>query len=547
MAIDAETRREIEKQARQYDVEKEKVKTRIQKNVETAIEKLTAAEKTLLDEVEIEFGENPFLKFLTKIDSGNPPEDAEVRSALARGVPKDVGPSEESFCSLLKEIDAFVSWREKAVLVPSNITTKSTTWDSSTLVWDAVEGASFYQIEMDGSKSWDASTENTFTKRGLLAGTEHSFRVRAVRGSSVSEWSDSVKGRTQKLLVPSNITTKSITWDSITVTWDDDIIASSYQIEVDGGKTLYRVMTNTFTQRGLLADTEHSFRVRAVRGSTVSEWSDVVKEKTQKELVPSNITAQSGITWDSITLTWDVVEGASFYQIEVDGSKFWGESTTNSFTQRRLPADTEHSFRVRVVKGSTVSEWSDAVNGRTQKKSFESSVWKECPDYVDEENKYSLDEKNPRVATRVKDYGWCTIIGNTALPLNTVTSWSVKVLESKLDGGDIHIGVAPSHINQNEDDNYDKCGWYFYCYASVLCSGPPHEYRGKKYGPRKERGNYIHTGDSVGVVMDTAKGELSFVLNGVNLGVAYEGIPLDRPLVPCVLLGCKGDSVELVV
>ena len=57
----------------------------------------------------------------------------------------------------------------------------------------------------------------------------------------------------------------------------------------------------------------------------------------------------------------------------------------------------------------------------------------------------------------------------------------------------------------------------------------------------------MHTGDSVGVVMDTAKGELSFVLNGVNLGVAYEGIPLDKPLVPCVILGREGDSVELVI
>ena len=55
----------------------------------------------------------------------------------------------------------------------------------------------------------------------------------------------------------------------------------------------------------------------------------------------------------------------------------------------------------------------------------------------------------------------------------------------------------------------------------------------------------MHTGDSVGVVMDTAKGELSFVLKGVNLGVAYEGIPLDKPLVPCVLLYWSGDSVEL--
>ena len=45
--------------------------------------------------------------------------------------------------------------------------------------------------------------------------------------------------------------------------------------------------------------------------------------------------------------------------------------------------------------------------------------------------------------------------------------------------------------------------------------------------------------------MDTTKGELSFVVNGVNLGVAYEGIPLDKPLVPCVILRHRGDSVEL--
>ena len=77
-------------------------------------------------------------------------------------------------------------------------------------------------------------------------------------------------------------------------------------------------------------------------------------------------------------------------------------------------------------------------------------------------------------------------------------------------------------------------------------SGPPHNYKGKDYGPRKGDGEYVHTEDSVGVVMDTAKGELSFALGGVNLGVAYEGIPLDKPLVPCVLLKYKEDSVELV-
>ena len=55
----------------------------------------------------------------------------------------------------------------------------------------------------------------------------------------------------------------------------------------------------------------------------------------------------------------------------------------------------------------------------------------------------------------------------------------------------------------------------------------------------------MHNWGSVGVVMDTVKGELSFALNGVNLGVAYKGIPLNKPLVPCVLLGNDNDSVEI--
>ena len=47
--------------------------------------------------------------------------------------------------------------------------------------------------------------------------------------------------------------------------------------------------------------------------------------------------------------------------------------------------------------------------------------------------------------------------------------------------------------------------------------------------------------------MDTTKSELSFVVNGVNLGVAFDGIPLDKPLVPCVLLYWEDDSVELII
>ena len=266
--------------------------------------------------------------------------------------------------------------------------------------------------------------------------------------------------------------------------------------------------------------------------------------------VPSNVRAKS-TTWDSIALTWDAVEGASFYQIEVDENKFWYTSPSNEFTKRGLPPETERSFKVRAVRGNSVSEWSDVVKGRAQKELFEYSGWKACP-AIYYGMRYSVDERNSRVARKKGGKtlinGRCTIIGNTPLPLNQMTSWSIKILESwDNNGSGIWIGVAPSDISQSKDDNRNKCGWYFECYESILWSGSPHNYRGKEYGPRKGNGKYVHTGDSVGVVMDTAKGELSFILNGVNLGVAFEGIPLDKPLVPCVILEEQNDSVELII
>ena len=208
-------------------------------------------------------------------------------------------------------------------------------------------------------------------------------------------------------------------------------------------------------------------------------------------------------------------------------------------------ANTTYSLKMRIARQGMNTQWSDETEF-TSPEFKDLCVWKECPDDVDVKRKYSADEENPRIATKIESGEYCFIIGNTPLPLNKVTSWSIKVLKSEdNDGGGIYIGVAPSDIDQNED-NYKKCGWYFDCHESTLWSGP-HNYRDKKYGPRGKDGEYVYARDFIGVVMDTTNGELSFVLNGVNLGVAYEGIPLNKPLVPCVVLGYKDDSVELVI
>ncbi len=302
--------------------------------------------------------------------------------------------------------------------------------------------------------------------------------------------------------------------------------------------------------------------------SIILDTSEVKADINSSIPVPANITARS-MTGDSVTLKWDEVKNAVAYQVEVDGSLVWRTATGTTYTVRKLEAEVEHSFRVRAVReakeevknhsGETrtairnkMSEWSAPVTERTHEMPFESVQWVKCPDDLDEERKYTLGAENPKVVKKAGSEK-VIIIGNAPIPVEKVTSWSIKVIASKEGNGkDIFIGVAPFDIEQTSDDDfgYDavcKCGWFIDCYDSTLYSGAPHGYKNREYGPKFEKGKYVHAGDTIGVVMDTEKGNLSFVLNGVKFGNAFSAIPTDSPLVPCVVLGCDGDSVEFAI
>ena len=283
-------------------------------------------------------------------------------------------------------------------------------------------------------------------------------------------------------------------------------------------------------------------------GDSVELDTSGVKENVDPSIpVPFSINSKSD-KWDSITLTWSGAwKRSSLYQVEMNGSIF-SLSEKTSFVKKGLLPESEHTLRVRTVRGNRVSKWSEAVKIRTQVPSFSESSWKDCSNASSRERKYYLGMLSSKVATK-SEYGTsCTIIANTPLPKNKVTSWYVKIVKTWNNGESIYVGVAPSGINVDENDNHKKCGWYLHCHDSLLWSGPPHNYQGREYGPRKEKsGEYVHTGDSVGVVMDMKNGDLSFILENRCLDVGYDGIPLDEPLVPCVTLSFEGDSVELDV
>ena len=279
--------------------------------------------------------------------------------------------------------------------------------------------------------------------------------------------------------------------------------------------------------------------------------SEVSENVNHGMSVPGNVAARSH-TWDSVTLTWAEVPGAAYYQFEIDGSKSCETAAATVFTKTGLLEDAMYTFRVRAVKGNEVSEWSEPAKERVLRNTFENAIWRGCPEGVDADKRYAVSVTSPRVATKVgaRDSAstWSTIVGNTPIPRKMVVSWEVRLLNlRKNKGHEVLVGVAPASIDQNYDVNYEKCGWYFECYYSKLYAGPPNDvYVNKKYKPRKKNGRFVHTGDSVGVTMDTTKGSLSFSMNEIDYGVAFDRIPLDKPLVPCVLLLWNENSVELM-
>ena len=118
-----------------------------------------------------------------------------------------------------------------------------------------------------------------------------------------------------------------------------------------------------------------------------------------------------------------------------------------------------HCFKVCVRCHGKQTMWSDTAE-LTAPEFSECCVWKKCPSRVEGNRKYDVDEKCP-VAAKSPRNGWSTVVGSGLLPPGKATEWHVRILKSKYNDCDsLYVGVAPSDINQNEDCNYEKCGWY---------------------------------------------------------------------------------------
>ncbi|MDK8194491.1 fibronectin type III domain-containing protein [Paenibacillus sp. UMB7766-LJ446] len=238
----------------------------------------------------------------------------------------------------------------------SGLTINTVTNAAIALKWNAVTGATGFDLEIDGTVV--AVTGVAYTKSGFAANTDHTFRIRSKNAAGLGTWSDLISGTTQ-LSTPVLKATSEET--AINLTWAEIADATKYEVEADG-VVVATVNEPSYTHSNLLAGTAHKHRVRALTDTNTSAWTAILTQNT----LPASVT---GLTVNSVTniaiaLKWNAVTGATAYDLEIDGTVV--VVTGVAYTKSSLAANTDHTFRIRSKNAAGVGTWSDLIKGTTQ-------------------------------------------------------------------------------------------------------------------------------------------------------------------------------------
>jgi hypothetical protein len=252
--------------------------------------------------------------------------------------------------------------------IPNNLTATAGT-NEIILSWDAAERAEEYDIEADGEVI-ATITDTSYTHDGLTSDTKHTYRVKARNIGGESDYSAMVTAYTLSDttgMVLANVAAV-VTNTSITLMWDAVAADTEYDVEVDG-EIKDNGKNTMYIHSGLQPVTSHTYKIRPRKGEEIGPWCAVLAISTLPNApdAPDNIRAI--VTNTTIQLVWDPEDGATGYDIEIDGGPV--ESTTDTtFIHKDLIPGTEHSYRIRAKNIGGAAAWSEAIVKSTIKPTY---------------------------------------------------------------------------------------------------------------------------------------------------------------------------------
>ena len=243
--------------------------------------------------------------------------------------------------------------------VPTNIK-KTATETTATISWGAVNGATAYDIQFDGTTYRVSGTSKTFT--GLTAGKAYSFAVRSKNADADSAYTAQITVTTPPK-APTTISAES-TDNSVTVKWNAMSGAFGYIVRFNNMNYGVPASDTSYTITGLTAKTSYSYQIccKSVDGTGSYSSSRTVTTQAQKLAVPTNINKTATDT--SATISWGAVSGATGYNLQFNGTTYYSVSG-RSKTFTGLTANKSYAFKVCAKNGTVTGSYSTEMTVTT--------------------------------------------------------------------------------------------------------------------------------------------------------------------------------------
>lgn len=211
------------------------------------------------------------------------------------------------------------------------------------IVWDAVEGATQYNIYLN-NELYAGSNQNSVNLKELQPNTEYTIFVEAVDNLGIIGISDPIMFTTMPL-EPSPIRgiSAKVENGSLILNWlpsPTEEAVTKYNVYVDNEKITEATTSNTVINN--ITPGRHYIEVKAVndyKEGPAGNLSINIKTLNSFKLYMSNHTS------DSITLFWENVKEADHYNIFVNDN-YLDTTKSNQYTIENLQPDTVYIIKV---------------------------------------------------------------------------------------------------------------------------------------------------------------------------------------------------------
>ena len=180
----------------------------------------------------------------------------------------------------------------------------------------------------------------------------------AVISMSAVAASSTVVGAVSSNLATPKITKAESVDGGVKISWNKSNGAEKYRVYYKGSKGWTRMVDTTSTSyidKDVSSGKNYTYTVRCINSSATKFTSGYDSKGKSIKYVAAPEISKTESTYNSITLNWDNVNGAEKYRVYRRGEKGWSrlfDTTSTTFTDTNLYADTEYTYTVRCINSS---------------------------------------------------------------------------------------------------------------------------------------------------------------------------------------------------